>query len=920
MEDIKNTKKQLIAEIERLRRETCRPGLSTESDQEAFYRLATEHSDEAVVIVRKDKRLFYNKRYLELADCKSPDELEQKPFLSGVHPDDRALIQEMIRQRQAGKPTPSRYECRILKPDGSIIHVEISSSLITYGGEPASLGYIRDISDRKRAEELISKTEREWKSIFEAIGEPTVIISPEHIILAANKALIKSSGLSPGDILGKKCHEIFHGRETTTHPAGCPLAQLILSGKMETADMDVEAFGRSSHISCIPVFDDQNRLEQVIHIAADTTQKKQMEEALQRSASALKSIFLAAPIGIGLVSDRILKQVNDRVCEMVGYSREELLEKSARILYPSDEDYEFVGQEKYRQIAERGTGTVETRWMRKDGGIIKILMSSTPINPANLSEGVTFTALDITEREMAEEALRNSERKYRFIADNSSDVIWTMNLEGRFTYVSPSVEDLTGFTAEEVMAIGIDQYLYEKDVPWVMAEIFQELAKPPDLRSERRIVETRQYRKDGSLLDIEVSTTWLYDSHGEIVGLQGSTRDITERKKMEEARARLESQFFQAQKMEAIGTLAGGIAHDFNNILMGIQGYTSLTRMDLHPDHPHHERLQKIEEQIKSGANLTRQLLGFARGGKYEVKPINLNKLLKESAEIFSRTKKEISISNHLEKNLWIVDADQGQIDQVFLNIYINAWQAMPQGGDIYLESRNVTFSDADVKPYDVRPGKYVQVSITDTGTGMDAQTRERIFEPFFTTKRPDKGTGMGLASVYGIIKNHGGFITVESEPGKGSTFRIFLPASSQNKLSEENISREEQPLTCRENILIVDDELSNVFPTKELLKNLGYRVTAVGSGQEAITIYTEKRQEFDLVILDMIMPGISGGKTFNALLEINPAVKVILSSGYSVDGEAQQIMDRGCRGFIQKPFRILDLSKKIREILGPSV
>ncbi len=891
-----------------------------EESREAFYRLATDHSSEAVVIVQNERRLFYNRRYLELAGCRSPEELDQKPFLSWIHPDDRQRVRDIICSRHAGKPAPSRYECRVLKPDGTIVHVEISSSLITHNGQPASLGYIRDISDRKQSEDKINKTQREWKGIFEAVGEPTVIISPERVILAANSALIKVSGLPLEEILGRKCHELFHGKETTTPPDGCPLTKLMLRGKMETADMDVEAFGRSSHISCIPVFDNHNRLEQVIHIAADTTQKKQMEEALERSASTLKSIFQAAPIGIGLVSNRILKQVNDRLCRMVGYSREELLEKSARILYPTDEEYEFVGREKYAQIAERGTGTVETSWMRKDGSMMRILMSSTPLNPSNLADGVTFTALDITERIMAEKALHESERKYRFIADNSSDVIWTMNLDGRFTYVSPSVEDLSGYTPEEVMAIGLEKYICDEDVAWVVAELFQELGKPPQERSERRIVETRQYKKDGSLLDIEVSTSWLYDDQGNIIGLQGSTRDITERKKMEEARAKLEAQLFHAQKMEAIGTLAGGIAHDFNNILMGIQGYTVLTRLDLHQDHPHYERLQKIEELVMSGANLTRQLLGFARGGKYEVKPTNLNKLLLDSAEIFSRTKKEISISHRLQKDLWIVDADQGQIDQVILNILINAWQAMPQGGDIYFESQNVSLGDPDVKPYDVQPGRYVKISISDTGTGMDASIKERIFEPFFTTKRPEKGTGMGLASAYGIIKNHGGFIIVDSEVGKGSRFSIFLPASPESKWVAENPSREGQLLKGHETILIVDDELSNVIPTKELLQNIGYRVIAVGSGQEALTIYADQWKSIDLVILDMIMPGIGGGKTFDALMEINPAVKVILSSGYSVDGDAQAIMNRGCKGFIQKPFRILDLSRKIREILESTI
>jgi len=789
MKNDKKTKKQFIAELESLHQSAKTAGSQGESEQAAFYRLATEHSDEAVIIVSKSNRLFFNRRYMELAGCNTPEELEQKPFLSGVHPDDQKIIKEMIQKRQAGESAPLRYECRLLKPDGSVMHFEISSSLITHMGQPASLGYIRDISDRKQAEARIIKAQREWKNIFEAIGQPTAIINPQFIILAANSALMDVSGMSLHAILGKKCHEIFHGEESKNNPDGCPLAKLILTGKMETAEMDVGAFGGTSLITCIPVFDNENRLEQIIHIATDVTERKRMEESLRKSESTLKSIFLAAPIGIGLVSNRIIKRVNDRLCEMLGYSREDLLEQSARILYPTDDDYEFVGKEKYAQITERGTGTVETRWIRKDGSIIKILLSSTPLDSANLSSGVTFTAVDITERVHAEES-----------------------------------------------------------------------------------------------------------------------------------RSKLEAQLFQAQKMEAIGTLAGGIAHDFNNILMGIQGYTSLAKLDFEPNHPHYERFQKIEEQIMSGANLTRQLLGFARGGKYEVKPTNLNQLLKTSAEIFSRTKKEISISHKLQKDLCWVDADQGQIDQVFLNIYINAWQAMSQGGDIYIESQNVTLNDNNVKPYDVHPGKYAKISITDTGTGMDTLTQERIFEPFFTTKQPGKGTGMGLASAYGIIKNHGGFITVQSELEKGSTFSIFLPASHKKPNEvEESSASEEKLLAGYEHILIVDDELNNVVPTKELLNNLGYNVTAVGSGQEAITLYAAKWKEFDLVILDMIMPGISGGQTFDALLEINPTVKVILSSGYSVDGEAQQIMNRGCKGFIQKPFRISNLSKKIREILGAS-
>jgi signal transduction histidine kinase/ActR/RegA family two-component response regulator len=383
--------------------------------------------------------------------------------------------------------------------------------------------------------------------------------------------------------------------------------------------------------------------------------------------------------------------------------------------------------------------------------------------------------------------------------------------------------------------------------------------------------------------------------------------DVTKQKQ-------LEAQLQQAHKMEAVGTLAGGVAHDFNNLMMGMLGNVSLVLHDLEPSHPHYETLKKVDELIQSGSKLTKQLLGFARKGKYEVKPASINKIVKESSETFGRTRKEITIKHELTEELFAVEADEVQIQQVLLNLYINAADAMPGGGDLFLQTMNVTHAAMNNKPYEPKPGNYVMIKVKDIGAGMDEKTLERIFDPFFTTKEMGRGTGLGLASAYGIIKGHGGYIDVDSKKGHGTTFYIYLPASDE-KITEAPpvVESFEKGI---ERILLVDDEEMVLDVGVKMLETVGYEVLGAKSGQEAIDIYKENKDKIDLIILDMIMPGMGGSEAFNKMKKINPDVNVLLFSGYSIEGRAQEILDRGCKGFIQKPFNLEELSQKIREIL----
>lgn len=392
-------------------------------------------------------------------------------------------------------------------------------------------------------------------------------------------------------------------------------------------------------------------------------------------------------------------------------------------------------------------------------------------------------------------------------------------------------------------------------------------------------------------------------------------QEIEERKRSEEKREELEKQLQHIQKMEAIGTLAGGIAHDFNNLLMGILGHISLLLMDSDLSRDQQGKLKNIKRYVLLGSDLTSQLLGFARGGKYEVKPTNLNELILRSSSLFGRTRKEITIFTSLDKNIGIVEVDQGQIEQVLLNLYVNAWQAMPGGGTLMLESKNLTLDGKEARRIGLSPGRYSCISVKDSGIGMDENTRRRVFEPFFTTKEMGRGTGLGLASAYGIVKSHGGIIEVMSALGKGTEFNVFLPASDKQCINE--VSPHPQIKMGTETILLIDDEEMVIETSKGILEKIGYNVIIAMNGKDAVDIFKQRKDEIELIILDMIMPGMSGGTTFDFIKEIKKEIKVLLSSGYSISEEARQLLDRGCNGFLQKPYDIYTLGNKIREIMG---
>jgi len=633
-------------------------------------------------------------------------------------------------------------------------------------------------------------------------------------------------------------------------------------------------------------------------IVKEEEKRLQAEAALKESEERFRKAYYTSPDSnsINRMADGMFVSINEGFTRNTGYTDEDVAGKTSVELNiwanPEDRQKLVEGLKNEGEVKN-----LDATFRIKNGQIRYGLMSAAVIDLRGTPHILSITR-DITDRRQEEKKLKESTGLISAIFEHvEAGIVLIDSATHTIVNANRMAVEMCGATKEALIGKICHKYICPAaagDCP--LTDCGQSIDK-----AEQVLLTT-----DGR--EIPVLKTAVPVRIAERDYLLESFIDMTERK-------RLESQLFQAQKMEAIGTLAGGIAHDFNNILMGIQGIASLMMLDFDPSQPQYERLKLIEDQVKRGADLTKQLLGFARGGRYEVKPTNINEIIEKSSSMFGRTRKEIAVHRKYEKDIWTLEVDQGQMEQVFLNLYVNAWQAMPGGGSIYLETQNVVLEEHDHLPGLNRPGRYVKVSVSDTGMGMDEKTRERIFDPFFTTKGIGRGTGLGLAMVYGIIKGHGGVIHVYSEPGHGTTFHIHLPASEKSVVKEKTVSG--AILKGTETILLVDDEKMVLEVSKEILESLGYRVFAAGSGQEAIGVYMEKKGRIDLVILDMIMPGMSGGETFDRLREIHPGIAVLLSSGYSVNGQAQEILDRGCRGFLQKPFTTEILSKKIRETLN---
>jgi PAS domain S-box-containing protein len=666
-----------------------------------------------------------------------------------------------------------------------------------------------------------------------------------------------------------------------------------------------------------------------LNTVVDITERKRAEEALRENRQQMAQIIEFLPDAtFGIDTDGRIIIWNRAMEEMTGIAAGEMMGKSAyeyavpfygrrrpilvdRILDPAipiESEYPFINRQ------GRSLSTEVFCPALYNGKGAYVFAKAAPLNDA---EGAVIGAIesvrDISERMRAESELRRNEEKYRSILENIEDGYYEVDLAGNFTFFNDFTCRISGYPPHELLGMNYRQYTDADNA----AKLKQTFMTVYQTGRPARALDLAILQKSGERNFVEISTSLMVSGAGEPEGFRGIIRDITERKTAEEQKARLEAQLQQAQKMEAVGTLAGGVAHDFNNILQAISGYTQLMLMKKTPEDPDYRKLQQIQKSGNRAAGLIEQLLTFSRKIEGQCRPLCLNQEIRLVDKLLKQTiPKMIDRRLDLEEPLWLVNADPVHMEQILLNLGSNAADAMPEGGELFIETRNVILDEASGRPADAPPGRYVRLCVSDTGWGMDEKTLEQIFEPFFTTKAIGKGTGLGLASVYGIVKSHGGHITCESRINQGTTFRIHIPALPESEARAPCETAGARPRGGTETILVVDDEIGIREAEGEILERFGYRVVWAEDAETAVSIYRRQWEAIDLVILDLNMPGMGGLQCLKELLARHPAARIIIASGYAEGNLPAKALAAGACGFISKPCQADELAAAVRRAL----
>jgi two-component system cell cycle sensor histidine kinase/response regulator CckA len=922
MKDEDETQQQLMAELAAMRQRIA----ELESAQAEYrrvreeHRSLVEHSLQGLVILQDGRIVFANRTFAHMIGYDVEELLALLPqeVQAKVYEEDRASIWERYQGRLEGKPVPERYEFRLTRKDGARLWVEMYGSLTEYRGQLATQAAFIDITQRKQAEsqrdatlEALRESERKLDRMLQTMVDGMVVVNLQGEITYANQAAERILEIHKDDILGRYYHE-REWQQIDERGEPYPLDQLPLAIALreekevvglEHGIIAPDGEVRWLSVNAAPLIDESGQLYGAVASFRDITEHKQALRALQAEKDkAQKYLDITAVIMVALDNRGEITLINRKGLEVLGYAEDEIIGKNwfdtflpdnvreaTRVVFQKLMAGEIVSAE-YNEnpcLTKRGEQRVvawhNTVVADETGGIIGTLSSGE----------------DITERMQAEAALRESEEKYRHLFELESDAIFLIDNEtGRILEVNTAASDLYGYSREELL---------QKKNTDLSAEPNQ--TRKATLEGWSRVPVRFHRNKDGTVLPVEITArhfTW----RGRGVHV-AAIRDITERMSLEE-------QLRQAQKMEAIGRLTAGIAHDFNNLLTAINGFAELMQLEVAPEDPLSELVGKILASGRRAADLVRQLLAFSRKQILEPRTLNLNNVVSNMGRMLHRIIGEhIDIETVLAPDLWIVKVDPTQIEQVIVNLAVNARDAMPAGGRLTIETANVFLDEAYAASHlEVQPGEHVLLAVSDTGKGMSEEVKAHIFEPFFTTKEVGQGAGLGLATVYGIVKQSGGHIWVYSEENQGTTFKIYLPRARRSALLASRSHIAVDVPTGREVILLVEDDESVRDLVRRTLQRQGYTVLEASNGQEALQLFTHHAGPIHLLLTDVVMPGLSGKALAEQLAKIQPNLRVLYMSGYTDNVIVQHGELEAGIAFLQKPLSPTALAAKVRQVL----
>jgi PAS domain S-box-containing protein len=832
----------------------------------------------------------------------------------------KETVKDVARQVLGGDIEPVEYfENPILTSSGAERIIAWHNTTLRDGSGciAGTLSSGEDITERKRAEEELRNEKEFTETALDSQLDTFFLFEPATgKAIRWNRAFNDVTGYTDEEIASMKAPDSYYSPEDMER-ASIFIQEVIETG---TGTIELDLICKDGHtvpteykVSAIK--DAEGKTEYFLSIGRDVTDRNRTEQALRKSEAVLNAAGRMANVGgWELVPETMEVRWTDQIYHIYGIPVGQMppLEENLSFYHPDDRPSLITGLQ--RAIDHGEPYDLELRFTTAQGRDLWVHTLCRPVVENGKTVLLQGTFQDITERKQAEEALQASEDNYRTLVSHTPAVLWSSDENGHTSFISSNVEQVYGYTPKEIIESG-DRLWFGRIHPEDLADVKAGYAAMIE-RDEPFDIEYRIQKQDGDWIWLHDRGTRSHEIDGKLC-VHGVFLDITDRKRAEEQRDHLEAQLRQAQKMEAVGQLAGGIAHDFNNILTAIMGNAELLKMDLPAEGRQATFTDGIIKGAARAADLTRQLLAFARKGKRQVVPVDIHNIVHQTVKMLTYSiDRLIEIRLELHASPSTVMGDPTQLQNTLLNLGVNARDAMTDGGVLTYATRGVTLTetDCDEHPYELTPGDFLEIRVTDTGVGMDEETQKRVFEPFFTTKEVGKGTGLGLAGVYGCIRNHDGSVSVSSQPDQGATFTILLPLVDTGAAAAERTASSDKPIRGTGRVLIVDDEESVRSFVRTSLQNLGYTVSACNDGAAGVDYYREHHQEIDLVILDLIMPRMSGQDAFEEMKKINASARVLVSSGFSHTQATRQMLDEGVLGLLNKPFQITELAQAVAE------